>query len=108
MKSKMDGKMTADMKAQDAELTAHVAQMNAASGAEKIKIMAAVVTHMLELRITTDARKAKMEEEMMAHMMEHMQMGAASMSGCPMMKGMGDMAGKSDDAHKMHHTEESK
>lgn len=121
MKMKMDGKMMAscqemmgkkdkmmaDMKAQDAELTEHVAKMNRATGAEQTSIMAAVITHMLELRITTDARKAKMEKEMMAHMMEHMQMGAASMSGCPMMKGMGDMDGKSPDVHKAHH-EESK
>ncbi len=113
MKMKMDGKMTtscqemmakkdkmkADLKAQDAELTAHVAQMNQATGAEQTKIMAAVVTHMVELRITTDAQKAKMQEEMMTHMMQHMQMGAASMAGCPMMKGMADMGEKSAGAH---------
>ena len=117
MKMKMDDKMTAgcqemmakkekmmaDMKAQDAELTEHVAKMNRATGAEKTTIMAAVVTHMVELRISTDAQKAKMEAAMMAHMMEHMSMGAASMSGCPMMKGMGDMDEKSPDSHKAHH-----
>jgi len=117
MKMKMDGKMMADcqemmakkekmmadMKAQDAELTEHVAKMNRATGAEQTTIMAAVVTHMVELRISTDAQKAKMQEEMMTHMMAHMQMGAASMSGCPMMKGMGAMDEKSADAHKDPH-----
>ena len=114
MKMKMDGKMmadcqemmtkkekmTADMKAQDVELTAHVAQMNRATGAEQTKIMAAVVTHMVELRISTDAQKAKMEAAMMTHMMEHMQMGEKSMAGCPMMKGMGAMDDKAMGAHK--------
>lgn len=117
MKMKMDGKMMAgcqemmakkekmmaDMKAQDAELTEHVAKMNRATGAEQTSIMAAVITHMLELRIATDAQKASMEKAMMAHMMEHMQMGANSMSGCPMMKGMGATDEKSADAHKEHH-----
>lgn len=96
-------KMVAAMKVQDAELTDHVAKMNRATGAEQTKIMAAVVTHMLELRISTDAQRAKMEAAMMAHMMDHMQMGAASMAGCPMMKGMGAMDDKSADAHKEHH-----
>jgi len=121
MKMKMDGKMMAgcqemmakkekmmaDMKAQDAELTEHIAKMNRATGAEKTSIMAAVITHMVELRISTDEKKTKMEEAMMAHMMEHMKMGAKSMDDCPMMKGMGDMDGKSMDAHKAHR-EESK
>jgi len=116
MKMKMDGKMmagceemmakkqkmAADMKAQDAELTAHVAEMNRASGAEQTKIMAAVVTHMVELRISTDAQKAKLEEAMTAHMMEHMMAGAASMAGCPMMKSMGAMGDTMKDAHAQH------
>jgi len=119
MKMKMDGKMTAscqemmakkekmmaDLKAQDAELTEHIAKMNRATGAEQTTIMAAVITHMVELRITTDAKKAKMEEAMMTHMMEHMQMGANSMAGCPMMKGMGAMDEKSIDGQKAHHDE---
>ena len=32
-------------------------------------------------------RQRKMEEEMREHMMQHLQMGKASMSQCPMMKG---------------------
>jgi hypothetical protein len=98
-------KMAADMKAQDAELTEHVAKMNRATGAEQTKIMAAVVTHMLELRISTDAQRTKMETAMMAHMAEHMKMGADGMAGCPMMKGMGGMSGESPDAHQAHHTD---
>ena len=95
-------KMMADMKAQDAELTEHVAKMNRAPDAEKLGVMAAVVTHMLEQRIAMDARKAKMEEEMMTHMMQHMQMGGEAMSQCPMMKGMEGMDPKSADDHKAH------
>ena len=119
MKTKMDGKMMpgcqemmakkekmmADMKAQDTELTEHVAKMNRATGTEKTTIMAAVITHMVEMRTTQDAQKAKMEEAMMSHMMEHMQTGADATSGCPMMKGMGDMDEKSTDEHKAPHAE---
>lgn len=83
--------MMEDMKAQDAELTEHVAKMNSAPEDKKMSLMAAVITHMVEQRITMDARKAKMEEEMMKHMMQHMQMGKESMSQCPMMKGMKGM-----------------
>jgi len=100
-------KMMADIKAQDAELTEHIAKMNRATGDEKTSIMAAVITHLVELRISIDERKAKMEEAMMAHMMKHMKMGAKSMDDCPLMKGMGDMDSKSTDAPKAH-PEESK
>src|SRR5665647_801796 len=44
-------KMKEDMKAQDAELTEHVAKMNSAPEDEKISLMAAVITHMVEQRI---------------------------------------------------------
>jgi len=84
-------KMAEDMKAEDAELTAHVAKMNSAPEGKKMSEMAAVITHMVEQRITMDARKAKMEEEMMQHMMQHMQMAKESMSKCPMMEGMKGM-----------------
>jgi hypothetical protein len=86
-------KMAADMKAQDAELTEHVAKMNRAPEDKKLDVLAAVVTHMLEQRIAKDARKAKMEDAMMAHMMQHMQMGKDSMAQCPMMKDMNDKKG---------------
>ena len=96
-------KMTAEMKAQDAQLTEQVAKMNSAPENKKVSLMAAVVTHMLEHQVAMNARKAKMEEEMMTHMMQHMQMGKGSMSQCPMMmKGMNDMDDKSADAHKDH------
>ena len=117
---KMDGKMTtgcqemkekkekmmADMKAQDAELTAQVAKMNSAPENEKLGLMADLVTHMAEQRTAMDARKAKMDGEMMQHMMQHMQMGADSVSQCPMMKGMADIDANSDDAHKEHHSDQ--
>lgn len=99
-------KMKEDMKAQDAQLTEQLAQMNRAPEDKKMDLMAALITHMVEQRITMDARKAKMDEEMMKHMMQHMQMGKESMSQCPMMKGIKDMNEKSTGAHKEHHVEQ--
>jgi hypothetical protein len=81
-------KMKEDVKAQDAQLTEQLAEMNRAPKDKKMGLMAAALTHMVEQRIAMDARKAKMEDEMMQHMMQHMQMGKESMSQCPMMKGM--------------------
>jgi hypothetical protein len=92
--------MMADMKAQDADLTAQVAKMNSSAENQKPALLAAIVTRMVEQRITMNARMEKMQDEMMAHMMEHMQMGADSMAQCPMMKGMEDMDAKSADTHK--------
>ena len=98
--------MKEDMKAQNAELTEHIAKMNSAPEAKKVGLMAAVITHLVEQRITMDARKAKMEEEMMKHMMQHMQMGKESMAQCPMMKGMKGMDEKSAGDHKEHQQEQ--
>ena len=86
-------KMMEDMKAQDAQLTQQLSEMNGAPEDKKTDLMAALLTQMVEKRIAMDARKAKMEEEMMQHMMQHMQMGKGSMSQCPMMKGMEGMKG---------------
>jgi predicted component of type VI protein secretion system len=96
-------KLMADIKAQDAELTAQVAAMNSAPENQKLGLMAAIVTRMVEQRTAMDARKAKMEEAMMQHMMQHMQMGKESLSQCPMMKGMKTMKAmgeKSGDAEE--------
>ena len=90
-------KMKEDAKAQDAQLTEELANMNRAPEDKKMGLMAAVVTHMAEQRIAMDARKAEMEEKMMKHMMQHMQIGKESMSQCPMMQDMGE---KSGDAQK--------
>ena len=92
--------MKDDIKAQDAQLTEQLANMNRAPEDQKTDLMAAVLTHMVEQRIAMDARKAQMEEAMMQHMMLHMQMGKESMSQCPMMKGMKDMDDKSAGAYK--------
>ena len=92
--------MKDDMKAQNAQLTEQLANMNRAPEDQKTDLMAAVLTHVVEQRIAMDARKAQMEEAMMQHMMQHMQMGKESMSQCPMMKGMKDMDDKSAGAHK--------
>ena len=96
-------KMKEGMKAQNAELTEHVAKMNSAPEAKKVGLMAAVITQMVEQRTTMDARKAKMQEEMMQHMMQHMQMGKESMAQCPMMK---DMSEKSAGTHEGHRDEQ--
>ena len=95
--------MKDDIKAQDAQLTEQLANMNRAPEDQKTGIMAAVLTHMVEQRIAMDARKAQMEEAMMQHMMQHMQMGKESMSQCSMMKGMKsmkDMGGNSADSEE--------
>jgi hypothetical protein len=105
MKAQKD-KMAADLKAQDAELTAQVAKMIKAPENKKLDMMATVVSQMVEQRIAMDARKTKMEEEMMQHMMQHMQMGKESMAQCPMMNGMKDMDDKSANAPTKHHAEE--
>jgi hypothetical protein len=86
--------MAAEMKAQDAALTAQLATMNSAPENEKLALLAAIVTKTTEQRIAMDATHAKMESAMMAHMMEHMQDGKDSMADCPMMK---SMDGKSSD-----------
>jgi hypothetical protein len=101
-------KMKEDMKAQDAQLTEQLADMNRAPKDKKMGLMAAAFTGMVQQRITMDARKAKMEDEMMQHMMQHMQMGKESMAQCPMMKGMKDMKDMDESpasAHKEHQEE---
>ncbi len=90
-------KMKEEMKAQDADLTAHIAKMNSAPENQKVSVMAAVITHMAEQRIAMNAKMEKMHEEMMKHMMQHMKLGHQSMSQCPMMK---DMDEKSEEPHK--------
>ena len=93
-------KLKEDMKAQDAQLTEQLAEMNRAPKDKKVGLMATALTGMVQQRITMDARKAKMEDEMMQHMMQHMQMGKESMSQCPMMKSMKDMDENPVGAHK--------
>lgn len=80
--------MREDMKAQDARLTDQLGEMNRAPDDKKLGLLAALVTNTVEQRIAMDARKAGMEDAMMKHMMQHMKMGAESVSQCPMMKGM--------------------
>ena len=98
MKEQKD-KMMTEMKAQDAELTAQVAEMNSAPEDKKLDLIAAVVTAMVAQRSAMHEQREKMQEGMMQHMLLHMQMGKESMSGCPMMKDMGQ---KSGEAYKQH------
>jgi hypothetical protein len=102
-------KMKEDTKAQDAQLTEQLADMNRAPKDKKVGLMASTLTGMVQQRITMDARKAKMEDEMMQHMMQHMQIGKESMAQCPMMKGMKDMKGMDESSaatHKDHQQEQ--
>jgi len=80
--------MAAEMKADDAALASQVSAMNNAPDAEKLALLAAVVTKLSDQRVAMHASHAKMEAGMMAHMMEHMQQGPTSLGTCPMMKGM--------------------
>ncbi len=97
--AKMKKKMMADMKAQDAELTAQVAKMNKAPKNEKVMLMTAVLTSIVEQRTAMHARMEKMQGEMMQHMMRHMQMGGESMMKCPMMQGMDEQSGDDQKRH---------
>jgi hypothetical protein len=92
-KNMTETKMMAEMKTQDAELTAQVAEMNSASADKKVDLIAAILTDLVEGRTAMHARMVNMQEEMMPHMMQHMQMGQESMANCPMMKGMKNMKG---------------
>lgn len=86
-------KLKEDTAAQDAQITGQLTEMNLAAKDKKVNLMATILTRTVEQRIAMDARKAKMEDQMMQHMMQHIQMGKDSMSQCPMMQGMKDMAG---------------
>lgn len=92
-KAMMDekAKMSAEMKAQDADLTTEAAAMNNAPDNKKLGLLADLVTHMLQHRTEMNTRMEKMQGDGMKHMMQHMEMGDGSMSQCPMMKGMLDM-----------------
>jgi hypothetical protein len=86
-------KMMAEMKAQDAELTAQVAAMNSAPDDKKLGLLAAVVTRLVEQRTAMNARMEKMHDEMKQHTMGHKHMGRDSAAKCPMTKDMKDMKG---------------
>src|SRR5664279_4024815 len=52
--------MKEDMKAQDAQLTEQLANMNRAPEDKQTGLMAGILTNMVEQRIAMDARKAQM------------------------------------------------
>ena len=87
MKTQM-GRMKADVKAQDDELTEQVAKMNGASNDEKLDAMATVITRMAEDRIVMNGNMDILHMAMRQHIMQHMSIGKESISGCSMMKGM--------------------
>ncbi len=76
--------MMMEIKTQDVALTAAIAKMNSATGAEKNTQMAAILTTMVEQRTAMHNNMAKMDEQMMDHMMGHMPMGTESMPQRPM------------------------
>ncbi len=84
MKSDHMKEMMAEMKAQDAELTAQVARMNSATKEAKMDLMAEIVTKMVAQRTAMNARM----EQMHGEMMKHMQMGMGSKPHHSKMKGM--------------------
>ena len=92
MKTHM-GKMKAEVKAQDDELTTHVAKMNAAPDDKKVDLMAGVITHMAQERIVMNAHMDQLHMAMRQHIMQHMSISKESIAGCPMMKGMDEKAG---------------
>ncbi len=78
----------ADMKAVDVRQDALVVKMNKASGNDKARATAALVTDMVASRRSMHDGMMTMQHEMMGHMAEHMQAGKESMDSCPMMKPM--------------------
>jgi len=78
----------AGMKAADARQDALVVKMNKASGNDKARATAALVTDMVASRRSMHDGMMTMQHEMMGHMAEHMQAGKESMDSCPMMKPM--------------------
>ena len=99
MKTQM-GKMKADVKAQDDELTKHIAKMNAAPDDKKMELMAAVITHMAEDRVVMNANMDILHMAMRQHIMQHMSMSKESIAGCHMMKGMDEKAGSAGKTQK--------
>jgi hypothetical protein len=84
MKSDHMKEMMAEMKSQDAELTAQVAKMNSATSEAKVDLMAEILTKMVDQRTAMNARM----EQMHGEMMKHMQMGMGSKPHHSKMKGM--------------------
>jgi hypothetical protein len=76
--------MMAEMKAQDAELTGQITEMNRAPADKKLDLMAAVLTQMAGQRRTAYLRM----ENMRGEMMQLRQMGKEPISPDSMMKGM--------------------
>jgi len=60
--------MMEEMKAQDTDLAARIARMNAAPRDEKLDMVAAIVTRMLDQRVAMNGKMGHMHLEMMKHM----------------------------------------
>jgi hypothetical protein len=80
--------LTADLKAEDADLGAQIARMNSAPADKKLDLMAAIITNLVQQRAAMNLRRETMQTAMGTHMSEHSQMGKGGMSQCPMMLGM--------------------
>ncbi len=89
-------KMMAEMKAQDAELTAQVAAMNGAPADKKLDLLAAIVTRLVEQRVAMNARMEKMQAEMT----KHMPMCREGAEHRPMMRGMHDKPAEPQEGQK--------
>jgi len=77
----MHQKMEAEMKTQDAELDRLVAQMNAATGDQKVDAIAAVVTKLVEQRKWMHSQMGGMHKDMMGHEMMGMPGSSPTPSG---------------------------
>jgi hypothetical protein len=79
-----------DVKAQDAQLTEQLSNLNSAPQDKKVDQMSVVLTLLVGQRVDMDVRRAKMQDDTMRHMMQHMEIGKGSLTQCPMCKGSDD------------------
>lgn len=99
--------MMAELQAAQQRLDDLAAQMDAASGAEKVDAMAAVVKELVKQQRLRQTEMMEMHPQMMHHAMEHMRAmgesgGMGSMMDCPMMQGTSASPPPSDEPSKHH------
>ena len=85
---KQRAQLTADLKAEDADLTEQITRMNGAPTDKKLDLMAAIITNLVQQRTALNVRRETMQTAMSTHMADHMQMGKDSPSQCPMMSSL--------------------
>ena len=85
--AEMRSKMQREQAEADTELAAMVERMEAATGQQKVDLLADIVAEMVEQRHRMHQKRAEMQPKMMKHMMGHMEKMSAGDDGhtCPMM-----------------------